>query len=148
MWVSFEEALKASVQGVDQGFRAAVADLQREVGNASDAVSKLTGQRARLELKKNDERPSGTYFDMCMSFYKTYYDVSAFFVSANGYPIRAGRSVMLLAGGEYEIEIADAQELHKYFVDMASNPDSPLVLRIVLLLRERTADTGSSSSGT
>ena len=55
---------------------------------------------------------------------------------------------MLLAGGEYEIEIADAQELHKYFVDMASNPDSPLVLRIVLLLRERTADTGSSSSGT
>ena len=133
---SFEEALTVSVQGVDQGFRAAESDLRREVSTASDAVSKLTNQRARLELRKNYQRPSGTYFDMPMLFSKSNFDIAAFFISANGYPIRAGGSVRVLAGGEYEIEIPDAKALNKYFVDMASNPDSPLVLRMVLLLRQ------------
>jgi hypothetical protein len=141
MSTSFEEALKTSVLGVDQGFRDAVTDLRQEVSAASAAVSKLTNQQASLELRKNDEQPLGTYFDMRMNFSpvnsnsRRYYDVSAFFISAKGYPIKAGCSVSVLAGGEYEIEIPDVSQLKKYFVDMASNPDSSLVLRLALLLR-------------
>jgi hypothetical protein len=134
---TFEEALKASVLGVEEGFRGAEADLRREVNTANEAVSRLTNQRAVLDLRKADERPSGTYFEMRMVFSqaKSYYEVAAFFLTSRGYPLKAGRSVSLLCEGEYEIEIPDAQELKKYFVTMASNPDSPLVLRIALLLR-------------
>src|SRR5436190_1726482 len=139
---TFEEALRASLEGVDRGFRSAEADLRQQVNSASQVVAKLTGQRAYLELLKEDERPSGTFFTLRLVFNKRYYEVAAFQILAKGYPIRGGRSVSSLVEGAYETNLLDRPGLEEYFVNMASNPESPLVLRIALLLRNPETNGG------
>jgi hypothetical protein len=133
---TFEEALRASVQGVDQGFRRAESDLREETAIASEAVLALTAQQAWLELVKFVERPTDTSFDLRLRFSKTYFQVGGFLLNSKGYPIRAGRTVELIASGEFEAVLRNREELHTYFIGIASNPDSPLVLRMVLLTRD------------
>src|SRR6266704_3129032 len=98
---TFEEALKASLQGLDSGFRVAEGDLRQECAAASEAVGRLTNRRAKLELQKLDERPSGVYFDLRLVFSNRFFQIAGFFVSAKGYPIKTGRSIELLMEGEY-----------------------------------------------
>ena len=84
---TFEEALKGALQGLDQGFRSAEADLWKEVAAASEGVAKLTNQVAKLDMRKSLEVPTGTYYDLRMLFSKRFFDVGSFFIPARGYPI-------------------------------------------------------------
>jgi len=138
---TFEEALRATVSRVSDAYQKAETDLKREVEAAALAVAKMSNHKAVLDLRKESERKGTTYFSLRLYAKPEYYTLTAFAVPGFGYPIRAGDEENILYDNSYLAVLDNAQELHDYFVTLASNPDSALVLRLAMLLRQSPSDS-------
>ena len=141
---SFEEILKKSVTGVSESRKAAEADLYEAVAIASESVEKIAA--AKLTLTQADDDADATWFNLVLETPTEFYEIASFRLSGNGYPIKAGRSIEALQRGRYEAAAKDKDELTGYFVRLAEDPNSRLVLRLVFLLRGENSEGSESSS--
>ncbi len=127
----FEKNLKAMLQGANEEFRQANADLHQEVAAASESVSRLTGGTARLTLKTSRESPVETTYDLWLETSPPIgYQLGTIRVPSTGYPIVANMNLG-------DIPLADRNAITTFFADMASRKDSALVLYLAFLSRRQ-----------
>ena len=134
---SFEELLRASLQGVNVRSEAADRDLHKEVASAAQVIEKITGGKATLRLDAVHEGEPHVYA-LLLGQEGSFEEILGFKLDARGYPIRAQpRAVWLLEqdAGDSGKTIGNKEELGKLFAEMASNPDSPLVVKLAFLMR-------------
>jgi hypothetical protein len=128
----FEKNLRAMLEGENEEYRQANADLHQEVAAASDVVAKVaTG--ARLTLKPVEETPMGTTYMLTLettSPNQMEYELGTFRVHSNGYPISAGAS-------KDGVQLDDRTAIATYLAQMAGSKDSPLVQYLAFLTRRQ-----------
>ncbi len=134
---NFEEALKSSLLGVNEKFRHADADLHEEVNGASMVIEKLTDGKIRLTLSRRKEDSEGVFYVLRIEPGNKYgEEVGGIKVSSSGYPLGvAARATDVTADENYLFCLKDRPAIGKYFAELASNPDSPLVKKLAFLLR-------------
>lgn len=132
----FEEALRKTVEGVDKGFRAAHDDLQEAVGQLSVAVSGML-DTAQLALSRVGDANDDTYYDLDLYVGKHIFEIASFRLSPQGYPIVASKSSVQLRNGMFEARLSSKDAITQYLLKLTQNPDSALVLRLTMMLRER-----------
>jgi hypothetical protein len=161
----FEKALQATLEGVNEGFRRANSDLHQEVGSASKAISRLTGDTAHLVLNPEQETPSVTVYSLLLEvsqpggvidLTKGHHVSSAAkqpilslpsqgaadFSSPKHYSLgtiqipSTGYPITAAANNNTVI-LQDREGIVNFLTDMASRKDSPLVLYLAFLSRRQ-----------
>ena len=132
-----EDLLRKSVIGMNEAYSIAEKDLYEEVVAASEAVVNVTSGIGRLELKKSSDEASGSIFTLSLVGQKTIYEVGAFALSANGYPIKAAPTERNCRMDIYEAVLNSRGEINEYLKNMMATPNSRLVLRVSYLLRQQ-----------
>jgi hypothetical protein len=136
---SFEDALRQAVSGIEKGLQEAEADLLAAVVPAAQDVERISNGAAKLQLVPvSDDPEDGKLFDLVLSRRKGqgYWGVAAFLLSPRGYPVKAGRTSVYLKMNNFEALIQNKDGLAKYLLELASNRDSALVLRLAFLMRQ------------
>jgi hypothetical protein len=136
---TFEEMLKAALSGYEANNRAADLDLHHQVAEAAKAVEAISDGRASLSLVRQKETENHTVYSLVLTNEQIHsqQELMAFRVSARGYPIDvAPGAELLLKGPSSEAEqVNDRDQLETLFADLASNPDSSLVVTLAYILR-------------
>jgi hypothetical protein len=142
--IDFEQALKEVILGKNEKFLVADSDLHTEVAAASQALGRISKGKASLVLEPVQESEEGITYRLMLTA-KDYADeVGAFTVPSDGYPIIAVPTVQPYhAEQEKKNPLNNKEALRGYFVSMASNPDSPLVMKLAFVIR-RKADPSMS----
>src|SRR5438477_142585 len=86
---TFEEALKATLFGLNDAFKKADADLHQEVAAAAQAIGRLSGGIAVLELVPHSESAAGVWYTLVLRATNPSATVplATFLVKAQGYPV-------------------------------------------------------------
>lgn len=134
-----EEALRGTVSSLDAGYRTAEQDLLSLVTEVANSVSNITGNRAIVQLRRAKEFPTENVYDLYLEAKSTLYQICTFVISPRGYPIEIARSTMFYRQGALQAKIDDREGLEKFFLTMASNPESELALRVSFLMRKSEA---------
>jgi hypothetical protein len=127
--------LKKSVTGVSESRQVADKDLDGEIDSASEAVQRITNGIASLMAQTYPDEEDGGFVDLVLATKRMKYDIATFLVAPNGYPVKVGSSKVAIEQGRYYESLRTREELKKYFIKLASNDSSRLVLRIAQILR-------------
>jgi hypothetical protein len=129
----FEKNLTAMLQGANDEYRQASADLHQEVAAASESVSRLTLGNARLTLKPAGESPAETAYALWLETLPPDpggYNLGTIRVPSTGYPLSASTNLG-------QVELADRRSITTFFENMAGRKDSALVLYMAFVARRR-----------
>ena len=132
---SLEDALSATLLGMNREFERADRDLHEEVNLASQVLQRLSSGLASLELLKVQESEDGIVYRLRLRGEDYGEDIGAIRVPAKGYPLIAAGSWASIAIQSPNLE--DRAALSAYFAAMGSNPDSPLVVKTAYLMRRK-----------
>jgi hypothetical protein len=144
--MSFEELLRASLEGVNARFTVAEDDLIREAAEAAQGVERLTDGKATLTLQRIDETPKGVFYGLLLGPRGAGREIMAFRLHPAGYPI-------MVAGNSADIperswrQIDDRSKLSGLFSELASAPGSPVVVGVAYLLRRKSRKGESDGEG-
>jgi hypothetical protein len=123
---SFEESLKAAIQGINSNLEVVENDLHEVVTEAASGIQHVSKGRAQLALSKMAETPDFVqYVLQLVSKVTQPVQLLQFNISRKGYPIT----------GSHGLNIQNKEELKKVIADMGTNPDSPLVVHLAYILR-------------
>ncbi len=125
-----EDLLRKSVIGMNEAYNASEKELYEEVAAASEAVVNVTSGIGRLELQKSSDDASRSIFTLSLVGRKTIYEVGAFALSPNGYPIKAAPTERHCLINTYEAVLNSRGEISEYLKNMMATPNSRLVLRV------------------
>ena len=132
---SLEDALSATLLGINRDFERADRDLHEEVNLASQVLQRLSNGLASLELVKVEESERGMVYMLRLLGEGYGEEIGAFRVPARGYPLIAAGSRGSIANQSPNLD--DRAALSAYFAGMGSNPDSPLVVKAAYLMRRK-----------
>ena len=129
----FSERLKRSLTGVNAAFDAADADLHAVIAEAARGVQENTNGKATLALdvKKDDDR--GTVYALVLDTRDDKQELVRITVQRGGYPILFTSESLESSRG---VKVTNRTELEEEVTAMASNPDSPLVVKLAFLMRK------------
>jgi hypothetical protein len=134
MPATFEEALKATLLGINESFEKADADLHREVAAAAQSLAKITQGAATMQLTKSFETADWIRYKLYVTGMNNEFHIAGFLVSARGYPIK------ITSADESGPPLAVCtvrEELTNYFAQLASNPDSTLITAAAYIMRKK-----------
>ena len=143
----FEEALKATLLGMNDAFGQADADLHRAVASADQVVGRVSDGAANLRLWKHEENTGGVIYRLALvsadKRIKIQPVLGAFLVRSQGYPVLAAPDEESLRTPE-GVQLKDNGQINNYLAEMAANPDSPLVQHLAFFMRRRRSANGES----
>jgi hypothetical protein len=117
---NLEGALKKSLMGINESFRAAERDLRQEVASVSESLEKVSGVPIRLALETQMENDQGVIYVLAIQGGGAKRLIESLRVNAKGYPIEAG--IYRQPGGHFQVsEVLSSREaLREHFSTMAS----------------------------
>jgi hypothetical protein len=123
---SFEESLKAAIQGINASLEVVETDLHEVVTEAANGIQQVTNGVAQLVLVKTGESAEHvSYILQLVSTGNQPVQLLALTLTRRGYPIHT-----------HSGPIQDKEGLKKIIAEMGTNPDSPLVVNLAFLLRK------------
>jgi hypothetical protein len=139
---TFEELLAASLGGVNASFQRTVAELHEEIAKASQVIARLSDGKAELMLNKRLETESSVCYEMYLKTVPNAVDLGvAFWIDTKGYPIRTASLAQLHRPVDraQARELTSREDVRTLLDELASNPDSPLVIKLAFFLRTQAA---------
>jgi hypothetical protein len=125
---NYEEALRNALTALHGDFERADTDLHQEVAAAARALQSITQGIVTLKLVKLDEGETGRRYKLVVSGRAVDADIEVFHVPPRGYPITVSGVAL---------RCKDKQALAEYFSQLASNPDSKLVIQAAYIMRKK-----------
>lgn len=131
----FDDALAVTLDGINDGFNQARADLNEIVAQVSEAISRKAGDpNLGLSLQERYHYESEAEYFLA---FKSRADglLGAYHIPTSGYPIGFG----IGSGANFSPagSIADKQQLKEHFQEMLTNRDSPLIVKLAYYLRQK-----------
>lgn len=148
----FEQLLRQAIQRAKDSAPRAVADLYRFSSKAAEAVDRVTGGAAALDLVPvNQEGGGATAFQLQLRKVNSEApasDLGMYQVSATGYPVLRwySRKGWLSHPEKPEQEFSDPAQLASNFEWIVSDPESRLVV-LVTFFQEQNRAAGTTSVG-
>jgi hypothetical protein len=143
---TFEESLKKAVIGLSESYETAEKDLFEETTIASESVERVTGGRAVLALRKGKATPEQTQYTLYVMGGHQMSEIATFAISASGYPIKVVSERVMLSIAVYDAVLENRKDIEKYYDQLASSPDSRLILRIAFLSRENRSEVQNEAA--
>lgn len=150
----FEEALKVSLHGLGDAFKAADADLHQEVLAAIQSIERVTQDRVTLEIVPvRDRIPRGAY-NLVLRPTSTRRRsqiavIARFLISPQGYPVYGTEGDPIFDLPTIHATwtpLKDREAIARFLASLAANPDSHLVQQLAYFLQPVDAGVSATSS--
>jgi hypothetical protein len=149
----FEQLLRQAIQKAKDSAPRAVADLRRFSSKAAEAVDRVTGGTAALDLVPitHEGRPATAYQLQLrkVNSEAPATDLGVYQISAAGYPVHRWYSRRGWESGpdKWDQEYMDSSRLASNFEWIMSHPESRLVVLVTFFQEQNRAATGTTSAG-
>lgn len=138
---SFEEQLVTTLSGLNKRFEQASTDLHDEISNAAQSIKKISNGEVDLVLDRSFETEQFVIYSLLLRKAESSHSLSiGFLIDTRGYPIKTGPDSTLRddASRPNVEKLKDQKALQEFVMRLASNPDSPLVVKLAFLLRKKS----------
>lgn len=141
---NFDEILKKSLSAVNDGYGAALEDLNNVVEKLALAIKGNAGEQFNLELAKVSEDIKGATFRVYLDpdpedANVSLINVGHFRLLSSGYPIYSGLYNKSSSLFSPEREFSDVVALEGFFAELLASPDSTLIQAIGFAIRKKAS---------